>query len=195
MNIIINITKILLEESNVERRSLRTKIKKYLHRVKIVKDWKTLKLLRQTIVLLTIDSSSQTINNKDSKLYDILQRMQTIIEQLQKKMKIRHRNQRITRTLWNSSSNWSRCQNASKNASRNFSIRKRSNKSKNSWSTSSTTKKKKNWRKWLSRTSWKKCASRKFEVSFDLKTMRWKYKRNQRKLKTFYKNNQKWFAK
>jgi hypothetical protein len=85
MNIIINITKTLLEESNVERRSLRTKIKKYLHRVKIVENSKTLKLLRQTIVLLTINSSSQTISNKNSKLYDILQRMQTIIEQLQKK--------------------------------------------------------------------------------------------------------------
>ncbi len=70
---------------NVERRSFRSKIKKYLHRVKIVKKSKTLKLLRQTIILLTIDSSSQTINNKNSKLYDILQRMQTIIEQLQKK--------------------------------------------------------------------------------------------------------------
>jgi hypothetical protein len=85
MNNIINITKVLLEESNVEKRSLRTKIKKYLHRVKIVKNSKTLKLLRQTIVLLTIDSSSKTINNKDSKLYDILQKMQTIIEQLQQR--------------------------------------------------------------------------------------------------------------
>ncbi len=85
MNNIINITKTLLEESNVEKRSLRTKIEKYLHRVKIVKNSKTLKLLRQTIVLLTIDSSSKTINNKDSKLYDILQRMQTIIEQLQQR--------------------------------------------------------------------------------------------------------------
>jgi hypothetical protein len=56
-----------------------------LHRVKIVENSKTLKLLLQTIVLLTIDLSSQTINNKDSKLYDILQRMQTIIEQLQKR--------------------------------------------------------------------------------------------------------------
>ncbi len=85
MNIIINITKTLFEESNVEKRSLRTKIKKNLHRVKIVENSKTLKLLRQTIVLLTIDSSSQTISNKDSNLYDILQRMQTIIEQLQKR--------------------------------------------------------------------------------------------------------------
>ncbi len=84
MNITINITKTPLEESNVEKRSLRTKIEKYLHRVRIVEDSKTLKLLRQTIVLLTINSSSQTISNKDSKLYDILQRMQTIIEQLQK---------------------------------------------------------------------------------------------------------------
>jgi hypothetical protein len=85
MNIIIIITKIFLKEFNIERQSLKTKIKKYLHRVKIVKNSKTLKLLRQTIVLLTIDSSSQTINNKDSKLYDILQRMQTIIKQLQKR--------------------------------------------------------------------------------------------------------------
>jgi hypothetical protein len=82
MNIIINITKISFEKFNVERRSLKTKIKKYLHRVKIVKDSKTLKLLHQTIVLLMINSSSQTINNKNSTLYDILQKMQTIIEQL-----------------------------------------------------------------------------------------------------------------
>jgi hypothetical protein len=85
MNIIINITKTPLEESNVEKRSLRTKIEEYLHRVKIVENSKTLKLLRQTIVLLTIDSSSQTINNRDSELYDILQKMQTIIEQLQQR--------------------------------------------------------------------------------------------------------------
>jgi hypothetical protein len=71
MNIIINITKAFLKESNVKKRSLRTKIKKYLHQMKIVENSKTLKLLRQTIVLLTIDSSSQTINNKNSKLYDI----------------------------------------------------------------------------------------------------------------------------
>jgi hypothetical protein len=75
MNIIINITKIPLEGPNVEKRSLRTKIEKYLHRVRIVEDSETLKLLRQTIVLLTIDSSPQTINNRDSKLYDILQKM------------------------------------------------------------------------------------------------------------------------
>ncbi len=85
MNIIINITKVFLEELNVEKRSLRTKIEKYLHRVKIEENSKTLKLLRQTIVLLTINSSSQTINNRVSKLYDILQRMQTIIEQLEKR--------------------------------------------------------------------------------------------------------------
>ncbi len=85
MNTIINITKTLLEGPNVEKRSLRTKIEKYLHRVRIVENSKTLKLLRQTIVLLTIDSSPQTINNKDSELYDILQRMQTVIEQLQQR--------------------------------------------------------------------------------------------------------------
>ncbi len=85
MNIIIIITKTFSKELIVERRTLRTKIEKYLHRVKIVKNSKTLQLLRQTIVLLTIDSSSQTISNRDSELYDILQRMQTIIEQLQRR--------------------------------------------------------------------------------------------------------------
>jgi hypothetical protein len=83
MHTIIIISKTFLEEPNVEKRSLRKKIKDYLQRVKIVEDSKTLSLLRQTIVLLTIDSSSQTINIKDSKLYNIFQRMQTIIEQLQ----------------------------------------------------------------------------------------------------------------
>jgi hypothetical protein len=58
-------------------------------------------------------------------------------------MKIRHRNQKITRTLCDSSSNQSRCQSASRNASKNSSIRRRSNKSKNSRLTSLTTKKKK----------------------------------------------------
>jgi hypothetical protein len=85
MNNIIIITKIFVKEFIVEKRSLRTKIEKYLNRVKIVENSKTLQLLRQTIVLLTIDSSSQTISNRDSELYDILQRMQTIIEQLQKR--------------------------------------------------------------------------------------------------------------
>jgi predicted RNase H-related nuclease YkuK (DUF458 family) len=56
--------------------------------VRIVENSKTLKLLRQTIVLLTIDSSSQTISNKNSELYDILQRMQRIIKQLQKRNEI-----------------------------------------------------------------------------------------------------------
>ncbi len=85
MNNIINITKASLEEPNVEKRSLRTKIEEYLHRVRIAENSKTLKLLRQTIVLLTIGPPSKTINNRDSELYDILQRMQTIIEQLQQR--------------------------------------------------------------------------------------------------------------
>jgi hypothetical protein len=46
---------------------------------------KALKLLRQTVVLLTIGPPSQTINNRDSELYGILQKMQTIIEQLQQR--------------------------------------------------------------------------------------------------------------
>jgi hypothetical protein len=192
-NIIINITKTFFEESNVERRSLWTKIKKYLHRVKIVENSTTLRLLRQTIVL-TIDSSSQTISNKDSKCTTFFKECRRSSNNYKKEMRIRHRNQRITRTLWNSSSNRSRCQSASKNASKNSSIRRRSNKSKNSRSTSSTTKKKRSWKKWLSRTSWKKCASKEFEISLNSRTMRWKYRRNRRRLKTFYKNNQRWFA-
>jgi uncharacterized membrane protein len=171
MNIII-ITKTLLEKSNVERRSLRTKIKKYLHQMKIVEDSKTLKLLRQTIVLLTINSSSQMINNRDSKLYDILQRMQTIIKQLQKKIKIRHQNQRTTRTLRNLSSNRTRCQSASKNALRNFSIRKRSNKSKNSRSISSTTKKKKIGKSNYQKHHKKNARRESSRYQFDSKTMR-----------------------
>ncbi len=68
MNNIIIITKTSQEELIVEKISLRTKIEEYLHRMKIVKNSKTLQLLRQTIVLLTIKSSSQTIDNKNSKL-------------------------------------------------------------------------------------------------------------------------------
>jgi adenylate kinase family enzyme len=143
MNIII-ITKISLSEFNVERRSLRTKIKKYLHQVKIVENWKTLKLLRHTIVLLTIDSSSQTINNKDSKFMKFFKEYKRSSSNYKKKMRLRFRNRRVTQTLWNASLNRSRCQNVSKNASRSSLIRKRLNKSKNSRSISSTTKKKRN---------------------------------------------------
>jgi hypothetical protein len=195
MNIIINITKTFLEESNVERRSLRTKIKKYLHRVKIVENSKTLKLLRQTIVLLTINSSSQTINNKDSELYYILQRMQTIIEQLQKKNENSTSKSKnytnVVRFVVESTAMSKRVEKRVENSS----IRKRSNRSKNSRSISSTTKKERSWKKWLSKTSWKKCASRRFETSLDSKAMRWKYKRSRRRLKTFYKNNRRWFVK
>jgi hypothetical protein len=65
---------------------LRTKIKKYLHRVNIVKNSKTLALLRNTIALLdeirTTTTNSFIVN--DSTLHSILQSMQTTIEQLQK---------------------------------------------------------------------------------------------------------------
>jgi hypothetical protein len=53
--------------------------------MKMVENSKMLKLLRQTIILLTINLSSQTINNKDFKLYDILHKIQTIIEHFSKK--------------------------------------------------------------------------------------------------------------
>ncbi len=68
------------------KKELRTKIEKYLHRVNIVEDSKTLALLRNTIALLdearTTTTNSLIVN--DSTLHSILQNMQTTIEQLQK---------------------------------------------------------------------------------------------------------------
>jgi hypothetical protein len=85
MNIIIIIITISLRNQNAER-ELRTKIKKYLHRVNIVENSKTFALLRNTIVLLdearTITTNSLIVN--DSTLHSILQNMQTTIEQLQR---------------------------------------------------------------------------------------------------------------
>jgi hypothetical protein len=84
MNIIIIIITISLKDQNAKR-ELRTKIKKYLHRVNIVEDSKTLALLRNTIALL--DEARTTINSlivNDSTLYNILQNMQTTIKQLQR---------------------------------------------------------------------------------------------------------------
>jgi hypothetical protein len=194
MNIIINITKISLEESNVKKQSLRTKIEKYLHWVKIVEDSKTLKLLRQTIVLLTIDSSSQTINNRDSELYDILQKMQTIIEQLQKNE--------------NSTSKSKSYTNVVRFVVESIAMSKRVEKRVEKFFNSKTIKqireftinvvndeKREKLKEMIIKTSWKKCASKKFEISFDSRAMRWKYRRNRRRLKTFYRSNQKWFVK
>jgi hypothetical protein len=84
MNIIIIIITIFLE-SQIAKRELKTKIKKYLHRVNIVENSKTLALLRNTIALL--DEARTTTNSlivNDSTLHSILQSMQTTIEQLQK---------------------------------------------------------------------------------------------------------------
>ncbi len=68
------------------KKELRTKIEKYLHRVNIVEDSKTLALLRNTIALLdearTTTTNSLIVN--DSTLHSILQSMQTTIEQLQR---------------------------------------------------------------------------------------------------------------
>jgi hypothetical protein len=194
MNIIINITKILLKKSNVERRSLRTKIKKYLHRVKIVENSKTLKLfVKQSFCWRSIRRRKQSATEIQS-CTTFFRKCRRSSSNYKKEIRIRHRNQRTTQTLWDSSSNRSRCQSASKNASRNSSISRRSNKSENSQSTSSTTKRERDWKKWLSRTSWKKCASKEFEVSLDSRTMRWKYRWNRRRLKTLYKNNRRWFV-
>jgi hypothetical protein len=85
MNIIIIIITIFLRNQNAKR-ELRTKIEKYLHRVKIVENSKTLALLRNTIALLDqarITTTNSLIVN-DSTLHDILRDMQTTIEQLQK---------------------------------------------------------------------------------------------------------------
>ncbi len=85
MNIIIIIITISLRGQNAER-ELKTKIKKYLHRVSIVENSKTLALLRNTIALLdqvrTTTTNSLIVN--DSTLHSILQNMQTTIEQLQR---------------------------------------------------------------------------------------------------------------
>jgi hypothetical protein len=85
MNIIIIIITISLKNQN-KKRELRTKIKKYLHRVNIVENSKTLALLRNTIALLdearTTTTNSLIVN--DSTLHSIFQSMQTTIEQLQK---------------------------------------------------------------------------------------------------------------
>jgi hypothetical protein len=85
MNIIIIIITISLRNQNAKK-ELRTKIKKYLHRVKIVENSKTLALLRNTIALLdqarTTTTNSLIVN--DSTLHDILRSMQTTIEQLQR---------------------------------------------------------------------------------------------------------------
>jgi hypothetical protein len=91
MNIIIIIITISLRNQNAKR-ELRTKIKKYLYRVNIVEDSKTLALLRNTIALLRntialLDETRTTTTNSfivyDSTLHSIFQSMQTTIEQLQ----------------------------------------------------------------------------------------------------------------
>jgi hypothetical protein len=92
MNIIIIIITISLRNQNAKR-ELRTKIKKYLHRVNIVENSKTFALLRNTIALLRntislLDEIRTTTTNSfivnDSTLHNILQSMQTTIEQLQR---------------------------------------------------------------------------------------------------------------
>ncbi len=86
MNIIIVIIITTLLRNQNAKRELRTKIKKYLHRVNIVENSKTLALLRNTIALL--DQARTTTTNllivNDSTLHNILQSMQTTIEQLQR---------------------------------------------------------------------------------------------------------------
>jgi hypothetical protein len=85
MNIIIIIITVSLRDQNAKR-ELKTKIEKYLHRVSIVEDLKTLALLRNTIALLdqarTTTTNSLIVN--DSTLHSIFRNMQTTIEQLQR---------------------------------------------------------------------------------------------------------------
>ncbi len=99
MNIIIIIITILSRDQNAKK-ELRTKIKKYLHRVNIVENSKTLALLRNTIALLdevrTTTTNSLIIN--DSTLHNILQSMQTTIEQLQRNDS-RFKSKNYTKTL------------------------------------------------------------------------------------------------
>jgi hypothetical protein len=99
MNIITIIITISLRSQNAKR-ELRTKIEKYLHRVSIVEDSKTLALLRNTIALLnearTTTTNSLIVN--DSTLNSILQNMQTTIEQLQRN-DFRSKSKSYTKTL------------------------------------------------------------------------------------------------
>ncbi len=99
MNIIIIIITISLRSQNAER-ELRTKIEEYLHRVNIVENSKTLALLRNTIALL--DEARTTTMNwfivNDSTLHNILQNMQTTIEQLQRNDS-RFKSKSYTKTL------------------------------------------------------------------------------------------------
>ncbi len=99
MNIIIIIITASLRGQNAKR-ELKTKIEKYLHRVSIVEDSKTLALLRSTIALLdqarTTTTNSLIVN--DSTLHSILQSMQTTIEQLQKNDS-RFKSKSYTKTL------------------------------------------------------------------------------------------------
>jgi hypothetical protein len=99
MKIITTTTTAPLRGQNAER-ELRTKIKKYLHRVSIVKNSKTLALLRSTIALLdqarTTTTNTLIVNN--STLHSILQSMQTTIEQLQKNDS-RFKSKSYTKTL------------------------------------------------------------------------------------------------
>jgi hypothetical protein len=85
MNIIIIIITIFLKNQDAKK-ELKTKIKKYFHRVSIVENSKTLALLRSTIALFeqarTTSTNSLIVN--DSTLHNILQSMQTTIKQLQK---------------------------------------------------------------------------------------------------------------
>jgi hypothetical protein len=85
MNTTTTTTTAPLRGQNAER-ELRTKIEKYLHRVNIVENPKTLVLLRSTIALLdqarTTTTNSLIVNH--STLHSILQNMQTTIEQLQR---------------------------------------------------------------------------------------------------------------
>ena len=84
MNIIITITTVALRGQNAER-ELKTTIEKYLHRMNIVDDSKTLALLRRTVTMLKKILATKTLIVDDSTLHKILQRMQSTIEQLQKK--------------------------------------------------------------------------------------------------------------
>ncbi len=65
---------------------MRTKIEKYLHRVNIDENSRTFALLRNTIALLdkTQITITNSLINNDLTLHNILQNMQTTIEQLQK---------------------------------------------------------------------------------------------------------------
>jgi hypothetical protein len=157
MNIIIIIIRVFLRNQNAKR-ELRTKIKKYLHRVNIVENSKTLALLRNTIALFdqarTTTTNSLIVN--DSTLHSILQSMQTTIESLQRNdSRFKSKNYtKILRIVFES---------IIKSVVANRSINFKTTKQAREFTILTTMSSEKLWRSWSSRILWIKYKWKEFE--------------------------------